>query len=69
MTQNGPKSGKTSLTARQEKALPILASASSIAEASRLSDVGRRTLHRWLDDPDFRDELARLHEEAGRFGP
>ena len=64
MAQNGTKSGKTSLTARQEKALPILASASSIAEASRLSDVGRRTLHRWLDDPDFRDELARLHEEA-----
>ena len=64
MAQNGPKSGKTSLTARQERALPILASASSIAEAARLSDIGRRTLHRWLDDPDFRDELARLHEEA-----
>ena len=64
MAQNGPESEKSSLTARQKRALPILASASSIAEAARLSDVGRRTLHRWLDDPDFRDELARLHKEA-----
>ena len=64
MARNGPKPGKSSLTARQKSALPVLASASSIAEAARLSDVGRRTLHRWLDDPDFRDELARLHKEA-----
>ena len=64
MAQNGPESGKPGLTARQKRTLPILASASSIAEAARLSDVGRRTLHRWLDDPDFRDELARCHKEA-----
>ena len=64
MAQNGSKTEKSSLTSRQNRALPVLASASSIAEAARLSDVGRRTLHRWLDDPDFRDELARLHKEA-----
>ena len=64
MAQIGPESGKPGLTARQKRTLPILASASSIAEAARLSDVGRRTLHRWLDDPDFRDELARCHKEA-----
>ena len=64
MAQNGPKTEKSSLTARQKRTLPVLASASSIAEAARLSDVGRRTLHRWLDDPDFRNELAALHEEA-----
>ena len=64
MAQNGRETGKSSLTARQKKALPILASASSIADAARLSDVGRRTLHRWLDDPNFRDELAGLHKEA-----
>ena len=64
MAQNGTETEKPGFTARQKRALPILASASSIAEAARLSDVGRRTLHRWLDDPDFRDELAKLHKEA-----
>ncbi len=64
MAQDGSETEKSSLTARQKRALPILASASSIAEAARLSDVGRRTLHRWLNDPDFRDELARLHKDA-----
>ena len=54
MAQNGTETGKPSFTARQKRALPILASAPSIAEAARLSDVGRRTLHRWLDDPNFR---------------
>ena len=64
MAQNGSETERSTLSARQKRALPILASASSIAEAARLSDVGRRTLHRWLDDPDFRDELARLHKNA-----
>ena len=64
MAQNGTETGKPSFTARQKRTLPILASASSISEAARLSDVGRRTLHRWLDDPNFRNELAGLHKEA-----
>ena len=66
MTQNGSETEKPSLTARQKRALPIpaSASASAIAEAVRLSDVGRRTLHRWLDAPDFREGLAKLHKQA-----
>ena len=39
MAQNGSKTEKSSLTARQKRALPILAS--SIAEAVRLPDVGQ----------------------------
>ncbi len=60
MARNGTEPGKSSLTERQKRALPILASASSIAEAARLSDLGRRTLRRWLDDS--------LNVPGGYFG-
>ena len=67
MAKNGPENKNSGLTARQRMALPILASAPSVAVAARLSDVGRRTLHRWLQDDDFRQELAQLHQESAEL--
>ena len=67
MAHNGPQNKKPDLTTRQRIALPILASAPSVAEAARLSKVGRRTLHRWLQDDDFRDELAQLHRQSAEL--
>ena len=62
MEQNGTL--QSGLTERQTLALPYLACAPSLAEAGRLADVGRTTLHRWMRDAEFRDELNRLRDEA-----
>ena len=64
MSQSASKTKGSKLTLRQKKAVPILASAASVAEAARLSNVDRRTLHRWLKDEDFRNELAQFHGHA-----
>ena len=67
MAHNDPKTKNSNLATRQRMALPILASAPSVAEAARLSKVGRRTLHRWLQDDDFRNELAQLHQQSAEL--
>ena len=67
MAHNGTVAKNTALSPRQQSALPILAAAPSIAEAARLSRVGRRTLHRWLQDPEFRDQLSQLQRECAEL--
>ena len=67
MAQNGPKIKNPDLSLRQQSALPILAAAPSITEAARLSRVGRRTLHRWLQDPEFRAQLAQLQRQSAEL--
>ena len=64
MSQNGSTKNTPGLSPRQQAALPILASSPTIAHAARISKVGRRTLHRWLQDPEFQEELAKLQRQA-----
>ena len=52
---------------RQQSVLSVLAAAPSITHAARLSKVGRRTLHRWLQDPEFRDQLAQQQRQAAEL--
>ena len=52
------------LTPRQQAVLPVVALAPSIAQAAHESGLSERTLRRWLDDPNFREQLSRLHREA-----
>ncbi len=54
----------SNLSRNQRKALPILAASPSISEAARLSKVDRSTLYRWLEDENFRAELAQLQQKA-----
>ena len=54
----------TCLTPRQLIALPIVANAPNLRQAARDAGIARATLYRWLDDPNFRDELDRLSAEA-----
>ena len=68
MAKNDQKNKNPGLTTRQRMALPILASAPSVA-AARLSNVGRRTLDRWLRDDDFREELVQLHQQSVELAP
>ena len=67
MAHNGSKNKNSSLKIRQQETLPILASAASITEAARLSNVSRRTLTRWLKDEDFRKQLSQIHEESAEL--
>ena len=52
------------LTLRQQTVLPVLALSPSVAQAARQSGVSERTLRRWLDEPAFREQLSRLHQES-----
>ena len=52
------------LTPRQQAVLPVLAISPSIAQAARDTGVSERTIYRWLDDPDFQEQLSQLHEAS-----
>ncbi len=67
MSHNGSAKKNPGLSPRQEAALPVLASAPTIAQAARLSKVGRRTLHRWLQDPEFREQYAQQQRESAEL--
>ena len=63
MEQNGTPD-TTSLTARQEAAMPYLVASPSQSDGARVANIGRTTLHRWMQDDRFREELERLRAEA-----
>ena len=44
------------LSKRQLAALPYLIAAPTLSEGARLAQIGRITLHRWIQDPHFRME-------------
>ena len=54
----------SSLSHRQQSALPVIAATPTLAQAARSSGIAESTLYRWLEDPHFRDELTRLRQEA-----
>ena len=64
--QNTQAGKKEPLTPRQRATIPILASANSVA-AARMSRVSRRTLHRWLKDEEFRQNLAEQANKSGQL--
>ena len=53
MAQNGSLS-ENELTDRQLNVIPHLISSSSVSEAADLAGVPRRTIHRWMNDKEFR---------------
>ncbi len=59
-----PEEVNDGLTQRQALAMPYLASGASLAEAAQALSVHRSTLHRWMKDPIFRDELERVRRDA-----
>ena len=67
MAHNGSKNKKSNLHSRQKTVIPILASAASITEAARLSNISRRTLTRWLQDEDFRSQVAEFQQQAAEL--
>jgi hypothetical protein len=57
---------KSDLSTRQLKAIESLLSGASNQRAAELAGVTTRTLERWLQDPDFNNELGRRFEFALR---
>ena len=57
--------GKSSeLSDRQLLALPYLTTSKSQTEAAESAGISRMTLHRWLNEPAFRETYQRQREEA-----
>ena len=52
------------LTPRQQAVIPVLAVSPSIAQAARDTGVSERTIRRWLDEPEFQEQLSQLHEAS-----
>ena len=52
------------LTRRQLAALPYLVVAPTMAEGARMASIGRATLYRWINEPDFRDRFEALRADA-----
>ena len=63
-------SNPTKLTPKRQRAIAALLSTSNVSEAAEMAKVSRRTLTRWLGDPDFRTALiqaeGRMVEDALR---
>ena len=62
--QNDTDPQLSRLTRRQILVLPILAAAPNMTQAARDASISESTVYRWLQDENFRDELARLTAEA-----
>ena len=55
------------LSRRQIEALPYLVSCPTLSEAARRANVTRRTLQRWLNNYEFRQEFERLRKAANKI--
>ena len=52
------------LTHRQITALPYLVASPTVTEGARLAGISRRTVHRWMEDDDFRVQFEKFRDEA-----
>ena len=66
MRQNTTHS-KKKLSEKQLRAIPQLVSSKSISEAAELAGVGRQTIHRWMNDPTFKEEYERQRDEVALY--
>ena len=64
MSGNDADSPISTLTFRQQAALPAVAMAPTLSQAARDSGVGLSTLRRWLQEPEFRQQLANFRQES-----
>ena len=64
MSPNVPRNS-TGLSDSQIRALPFMTSSRTFSEAAEKAGIPRRTIHRWMNEPDFREEYQRQCDEAG----
>jgi phage terminase small subunit len=61
--KNRQNDGKSKLTARQARFLPVLLASPTYTQACQKGRVSRDTLYEWLKDPGFKAELDRQRDE------
>ena len=64
MSQDVPQNSIT-LSDSQVHALPFMTSSRTFSQAAEKAGISRRTIHRWMNDPAFREEYQRQRDEAG----
>ncbi len=67
MSGNEREIDLSSLSPRQQAALPIVASFPTIVQAARAANVGESTLRRWLTDPAFSACLSELRRQSANI--
>ena len=70
LTRDGSarRNGETELSARQLMSLPLVAGSPTVTDAARHAGVGRSTLNRWLENPEYRRQVDELQERAAEEG-
>ena len=68
--KNQQNTGKTKLTDRQLKVIPIIVTNATYSDGCRKAKLNRTTFYKWLKIPDFKAELDRQRDEiaAEAFG-
>ena len=56
------------LSRRQLKAIPALLTATTLDEGCKLARISRQTFYNWLEDANFKNELARQRSEMVQEG-
>lgn len=67
MKKDGPTGcieSRKGLTVRQQRLLVELVTNPDLQAAAKAAGVGRTSAYRWLKQPDFEEELARLRNHA-----
>lgn len=54
---------KSSLTPKQIKALPIIASIGNREQAAKMAGISKTCLYEWLKNPSFKKELENIQNE------
>ncbi|MDA1349178.1 MAG: hypothetical protein O3A47_10015 [Chloroflexi bacterium] len=55
------------LSPKQIAALPYIVAAPNLSRAAELAEIGRSTLHRWMQDDEFRSNLEQLRDESSEL--
>ena len=50
------------LSGRQLRAIPVIVTVPTIREAAKTLEISESTIYRWLQEPDFHEELARQRD-------
>lgn len=65
MSETQPRN-PIALTARQEKALPVVVAHASFRDAAQEAGVSERTLYRWMAQGPFRERVLEERQAASR---
>lgn len=57
---------KKCLSMKQKKAIPFIINSKNYDEGCKNAEISRSVFYEWLQNPIFKDELARIQDEVAR---